>query len=180
MSEVTENLSSVPMADVRAIATYVASLGAPSEERRRKANALREQAHQRADDRTPGAAIYAAACATCHDGSRPPPYGGIDLALSTGPSGPSARNVTNVVLWGLPALDEQRRPIMPGFAGTLNDRQLADVLAYVRARFSDRPPWTDVDKDIREARAGGARVTTHPAPTPETAPAASRPQEARE
>jgi len=36
MSEVTENLSAVPAADVRALATYMASVaGAPSEERRR-------------------------------------------------------------------------------------------------------------------------------------------------
>jgi mono/diheme cytochrome c family protein len=180
MSEVTENLSTVSAADARAIATYVASLGAPSEERRRKANAIREQGQQHPDDRTPGGVIYAAACATCHDGSRAPPYGGIDLALSTGPSGPNARNVINVILWGLPALDEQRRPIMPGFAGTLNDRQLADLLAYVRARFSDRPPWTDVEKHIREARAGEPRGKIHPAPTLEAAPAASGPQEARE
>jgi mono/diheme cytochrome c family protein len=155
MSEVTENLGTVPAADVRAIATYMASVaGAPSAERRRNANAVRTQTRPGAEAGAPGAAIYAAACASCHDGSRPPPYGGIDLALSTGPSGPNARNVINVILWGLPALDEQRRPIMPGFAGTLNDRQLADLVAYIRARFSDKPPWTEVDKHIREARAG--------------------------
>src|SRR5262249_32635387 len=114
MSEVTENLSMVGAADARAIATYVASVAsAPSDERRRKADANREQTKQAADAHTPGAAIYAAACASCHDGSRPPPYGGIDLARSTGPSGPDAGNVINAILWGLPALDEQRRPIMP-------------------------------------------------------------------
>ena len=179
MSDVTENLASAPMTDVRAIASYVASL-VPSEERRRKTNAIREQARQAADSRTPGAAIYAAACANCHDGSRAPPYGGIDLALSTGPSGPNGRNVINVILWGLPALDEQRRPIMPGFAGTLSDRQLADLLAYVRARFSDKPPWIDLEKDIRAARAEEPRVKIHPAPSPDPAPAAPGQQEARE
>jgi mono/diheme cytochrome c family protein len=160
MSEVTENLSIAPAADVQAIATYMASVAGS------KANAMREQTRQAGG---PGAAIYAAACATCHDAGRPPPYGGIDLALSTGPSGPTARNVIDVILWGLPAQDEQPRPVMPGFAGTLNDRQLADLLAYVRARFSDKPAWTDIDKDIRDARAGGSRV--YPAPSPPFAPA---------
>lgn len=168
MSEVTENLSTVPASDVQAIATYIASIaGTRSGER----------AHARQSD-GPGAAIYAAACATCHDAGRAPPYGGIDLALSTGPSGPNARNLIDVILWGLPAADEQRRPIMPGFAGTLNDRQLADLLSYVRARFSDKPPWTDVDKDIREARAGGARV--YPAPSPPSPPAGPGQQEAHQ
>jgi mono/diheme cytochrome c family protein len=163
MSEVTENLSTVPASDVQAIATYMASVaGSPPDRRPSKKTG-------NADDRTPGAAIYAAACATCHDAGRPPPYGGIDLALSSGPSGPNARNVIDVILWGLPAQDEQRRPIMPGFAGSLNDRQLADLLAYVRARFSDKPPWTDIAKDIRDARAGGSRI--YPAPSPPSAPA---------
>jgi mono/diheme cytochrome c family protein len=165
MSEVTENLSAVPAADARAIATYLASRPSkPSEGRPRLAGASRAQAD------SPGAAIYAAACASCHDGSRAPPFGGIDLARSTGPSGPDARNVINLVLWGLPAQGEQRRPIMPGFAATLTDRQLGDLLAYVRARFSDKPPWTDVGKDIREARAGEPRV--YPAPSPGSAPVA--------
>src|SRR5262249_40075640 len=138
MSEVTENLSTAPATDVRAIATYMASAaGAPTGER--KPGERREQADG------PGRAIYAAACASCHDGSRAPPYGGIDLSRSTGPSGPNARNVVNVTLWGLPAEDEQHRPIMPGFAGVLNDRQLADLLAYLRARFSDKAPWTEVE-----------------------------------
>src|SRR6202022_4365772 len=63
MREVTENLASAPMTDVRAIASYVASL-VPSEERRRKADAGREQTRKA---NGPGAAIYGAACASCHD-----------------------------------------------------------------------------------------------------------------
>jgi len=173
MSEVTENLSTVPSEDVQAIATYVESVGGPASVAHRSNGAV--QARQPGG---PGTAIYAAACAQCHDAGRPPPYGGIDLARSTGPSGPTARNVIDVVLWGLPAADEQRRPIMPGFAGTLKDRQLADLLAYVRARFSDKPPWTDVEKDIRDVRAGGSRI--YPAPSPPSSPAAPGLEEARQ
>jgi mono/diheme cytochrome c family protein len=173
MSEVTDNLATVPASDVRAIATYMASVaGPPSDERRRKAGEPREQAGG------PGAAIYAAACASCHDGTRTPPFGGIDLALSTGPSGPTARNVVNVILWGLPAEDEQHRPIMPGFADVLNDRQLADLLAYVRARFSGKPAWTEVEKEIHAARSGDSRV--HPGPVPGLAHAVPGKQEARQ
>ena len=179
MSEVTENLSKVSTADVQAIATYVASVAdTSSDDSSSEDDADGEQPRQGADANSPGAAIYAAACASCHDGSRPPPYGGIDLARSTGPSGPDARNVINVILWGLPAQDEQRRPIMPGFAGTLSNQQLADLLAYVRARFSDEPPWEDIGKDIREGRAGASRI--YPASSTEPSPAAPGHQEARE
>jgi mono/diheme cytochrome c family protein len=170
MSEVTENLSAAPAPDVQAIASYAATIAGPASDKRRSKSTGDADAH-------PGAAIYAAACASCHDGSRAPPYGGIDLSLSTGPSGPSARNVINVILWGLPAQDEQRRPVMPGFAGTLSDRQLTDLLAYIRARFSDKPAWTDVDKHIREARAE-ARI--YPASSPPSVPAAPGLMEASE
>jgi mono/diheme cytochrome c family protein len=172
MSDVTDNLSIVPMADVRAIATYLASVAASASGERRA------KTERDANAGSPGAAIYAAACASCHDGSRPPPYGGIDLALSTGPSGPNARNVINVILWGLPALDEQHRPVMPGFAATLSDAQLADLLAYLRARFSDKPPWSEVDKHIRAARSGPPRVYPGPALHPAGEPAGLK--EARE
>jgi mono/diheme cytochrome c family protein len=174
MSDVTDNLSTVPIADVHAIATYVASVATPAPGERRAKGAQADDAHAA----SPGAAIYLAACASCHDGSRPPPYGGIDLAHSTGPSGPNARNVINVIMWGLPALDMEARPIMPGFAATLSDRQLADLLAYVRARFSDKAPWTEVDKHIREARGGQPRV--YPGPAPPPARGAPGQQEARQ
>jgi mono/diheme cytochrome c family protein len=188
MREVTENLASVPESDVQAIATYVASkFGEPSGERRDAAQALLERARhdgpgakpvsaevQRApggSDQGGGAAIYQAACATCHESGRPVPYGGIDLSLSTGPSGPNARNVMNVVLWGLPAAEGERSPIMPGFAGTLNDQQLAALLSYVRSRFSNKPPWTNVEADIRDARTGQRPVRVHPSPAADPAKA---------
>jgi len=173
MSEVTDNLAAVPMADVQAIATYMASVAGPH-----RASNTPSPRRERQGAGGPGAAIYAAACATCHDAGRAPPYGGIDLSLSTGPSGPTARNAINVILGGLPAEDEQRRPIMPGFAGVLNDRQMADLLAYVRARFSDKPPWTDVEKQIRDARTEQSRV--HPGPAPEPARGSPGEKEARQ
>jgi hypothetical protein len=43
---------------------------------------------------------------------------------------------------------------MPDFAGVLNDQQLAELLVYLRSRFSDKPPWSNVDADIRAARSG--------------------------
>ena len=109
-----------------------------------------------------GALVYQAACASCHDGGRPLPFGGINLALSTGPSGPNARNVINVVLWGLPPASGERSPIMPGFAGVLTDPQLVALLAYMRAQFSDKPPWADIAKDVGDARSGKRPVMVHP------------------
>jgi len=101
-----------------------------------------------------GAVIYASACAGCHQGPRAVPYGGIDLALSSAISGPNADNLVNVVLNGLPAAAGARSGIMPGFAATLNDRQLVALANYLRGRFSDKGQWQDVDKSVRDGRSG--------------------------
>src|SRR6202047_2238492 len=107
MAEVVSNLSSVREGDVRAIAIYMADMfGAPTPDRKQQAEAVLAQAKspnkspqvQASQNNAPGAAIYAAACATCHETERALPYGGVNLALSTAISGPDARNLANIVL----------------------------------------------------------------------------------
>jgi mono/diheme cytochrome c family protein len=170
MAPVIDNLAMLPETDLQAIAGYMAGIaGEPSAERQRAARALIERVRAERPGSEPaaaeaqtvgmagnaddtGARIYQAACAVCHDSARPPPFGGIDLALSTGPSGPNARNVINVVLWGLPPAEGERSPIMPGFANALTDQELAALLAYLRSRYSDQPTWSDIAQEIGDAR----------------------------
>src|SRR5207302_7839881 len=88
MAQVVSNLSSAPSSDVRAIAVYMADvLGTPTPDRKRQGEAALAQAKSGAAPAPQadavGASIYAAACASCHEGGRPPPYGGINLGLST-------------------------------------------------------------------------------------------------
>ena len=75
--------------------------------------------------------------------------------------GPKAYNVINVVLAGLPAAEEESSPIMPGFSDVLRDQQLVDLIGYLRSRFSDKPPWTDIAKDVHDARTGARAVVSH-------------------
>ena len=181
MTPVVDDLSSIPDADIAAIAAYMKDIiGEPSDKERLAGDALVEQARNQKpgsylptsvtesagqpDNIPSGAPIYRAACATCHNSGRPLPFGGIDLTLSSGPSAPEPRNFINVLLWGLPAADARHSPIMPGFATILTDRQLADLIGYVRAKFSNKPPWADIDKDIRNARSGVSPVEVYPAP----------------
>ena len=155
MAEVVTNLSSVSASEVRAIATYMADIsGAPAQNRRLKDEAALAQARAGAAAQAyaPGAAIYAAACATCHDSGRPPPFGGINLALSTTISGPDPRNLANIVLAGVRPVEGERSPIMPAFADSMNDAEIAVLLNYLRARFSDQPAWSGLDKTIEDAR----------------------------
>ncbi|MBS0420439.1 MAG: cytochrome c [Proteobacteria bacterium] len=144
MAAVSQNLSSVPDADVKAIASYVATV---------IGNQPREKIRpEGASGNDTGAAIYAAACASCHDGSRPLPFGGVKLMLSTAVTGESATNLINVVLEGLRPPEGTTGAIMPGFSSTLTDGQLESLVAYIRSNLGSQLPWTDIESSVREAR----------------------------
>jgi mono/diheme cytochrome c family protein len=190
MAAVTANLGSVPEADVRAIAVYIASLiGESSEERRRRAEALIKEISSSLPNRLPGSAdsqappvieaadnslgavIYAGACSTCHESGRPLPYGGLHLRLSTGLHAPDGRNVVNVVLAGLPPAEGERAPQMPGFAGAMNEPQLVSLLQYLRSRFSDAPPWSDLEEIVQERLTGREKFDVTPSDGEQAVPA---------
>ena len=157
MAEVVGNLSAVPDSDIRAIATYMAGVfGAPTPDRKQRGEQVLAQVKsppaQAAKTDAAGGAIYAAACAGCHETSRALPYGGVNLALSTALSGPDPRNAANIVLSGVRAVEGERSPIMPGFADSMSDAQIAALLNYLRSRFSNQPAWAGIEKAVAEAR----------------------------
>jgi mono/diheme cytochrome c family protein len=174
MAQVVSNLSSVPESDVRAIAVYMAGqFGAPTPDRKRRGDEVLAQAKSPAMQTVAtgtGASIYAAACATCHETARPLPYGGVNLGLSTAISSPDARNAANIVLSGVHPVEGERSPIMPGFAPSMSDEQIAALLNYLRARFSNRPAWTGLEKTIADARRTQT-VFLQTSPGPHNAPA---------
>ena len=89
-----------------------------------------------------GAAIYAAACASCHASGRPLPYGGVNLALSTAITSPDPRNLANIVLSGVQAVEGERSPIMPGFAASMTDAQVVGAVE-LSARALQQPAAMD-------------------------------------
>lgn len=170
MGPVADNLAVVSDQDVKAIAVYVADMmGRPTPERRQQGEALVTAATRDGTGSKPqsggsqtvaaavpagdaGGAIYASACAMCHESGRPVPFGGMSLSLSTAVSADSPRNLINLLLAGLPAADGKRGPIMPGFAATLTDPQISALVTYLRANFSRKAPWTDIASPLRDAR----------------------------
>jgi len=160
MAEVIRNLAQVPESDIKAMATYVASLaGAPSKERQDQASrAIARSRGQGTPSRAatvqmPGAAIYAGACASCHgEAGRQPPDPALNLALSTSVRAASPNNLVRVVLGGIGRADNQPGPQMPGFAGALTEKQTAELVDYVRANFTDRPAFAGLDVAIKKAK----------------------------
>jgi mono/diheme cytochrome c family protein len=177
MAEVVSNLSSVSESDVRAIAIYMAGVfGTPTPAQKNQGEAALAQAKSPApvtlpsDVNAAGASIYTAACASCHETSRAVPYGGVNLALSTALSSPDPRNAVNMVLSGIRPVEGERSPIMPGFAASMNDDQISALLRFLRARFSNQPPWIGVEKTVADARQTQT-VLLQTSPGPRSAPA---------
>lgn len=150
MAEVAANLSSVPESDVRAIAVYMTSVFGPPPQATRADLKSPSARSTPADD--PGALIYQAACATCHEAGSPLPYSGINLRLSTALSAPEPRNAANVILGGIRPVGGERSPIMPGFANSMTDEQIAALLNYLRGRFSTKAAWSGIEQIVRDAR----------------------------
>ena len=59
---------------------------------------------------------------------------------------------------------------MPAFANTLSDTQLADLLAYMRERFTDEAPWEGIADQVKETRDGTRHVAVRPSDGIERAP----------
>jgi mono/diheme cytochrome c family protein len=178
MAEVVSNLSDVQDSDIHAIATYMATVfGAPTLDRRQRGAEVLAQVRSPAALMSPanaaGAAIYEAACATCHESGRRLPYGGVNLALSTALSVPDARNAANIILSGIRPVEGERSPIMPGFAASMSDAQIATLLDYLRTRFSSQLPWAVLEKTVAAARHDQI-VFLQTSQGPNTAPDASQ------
>jgi mono/diheme cytochrome c family protein len=177
MAEVTGNLAGLPDADVAAIATYVASLiGTTSPERMLQAEELRKKTGDAlavsaaSDSQTVpsngadrGAAIYRAACATCHESRRPLPFGGLPFDLSTAVNASDPQNIINVVMFGLPPADGELSAVMPAFGGSLGDADIVALLQHLRRTFSKRPDWTGLAGQVADTRSGAYYVRVRPA-----------------
>jgi mono/diheme cytochrome c family protein len=164
MAEVVRNLAQVPEEDVRAIATYVASLDARSAEQRRKASesalarvgrgaeraaSAKEAKESKESALAAGAAVYAEACAECHDRGRDGQGGALALPLATGLTMPTPRNLIYITRDGIVPAEGEHGPWMPSYRGALSERQLADLVIYLRS-LTDQPPWTDVPGEVRK------------------------------
>jgi mono/diheme cytochrome c family protein len=184
MVQVTAQLASVNDADIKALATYVAAqMGVGAEQPAvtqastapavplTSADSLASPAAP-TDSSDKGAAIYAAACSSCHESGRPQPFGGLDFHDSTAVNADNPQNIINMVLYGLPATDSRKAGIMPGFAGALDQDQIVALLNYLRANFTDKPAWENAATLVADTLSGKTRVKTFSADGVERMPGA--------
>ncbi|WP_449424854.1 c-type cytochrome [Rhodanobacter lindaniclasticus] len=144
MSDVVEHSTQYfSDADLAAIARYLKSLpaqdpnDAPNHYDDRVAKALWQ-----GDDSQPGAAIYLDNCAACHrsDGQG---YARVFPALAGNPvlQTADATSLINLVLQGDTLVATRTAPstfTMPGFAWRLSDREVADVVTFIRGSWGNQ------------------------------------------
>lgn len=160
MGPVAHGLGQAAPEDVRAIAVYIEHrmhAGAAQPRTSTAAGAAPDSQDARAEAAARaypvGATIFSGACAGCHGAGAPMLLAGrAGLQHLTALQSGTADNALLAILQGLRAPTLDRGPLMPPFAETLGDAQIAAVAAYVRARFTDRPPWPDLERSVARAR----------------------------
>ena len=158
MGEAVDNsLRYLTPADISAMVTYLRSVSAIAtpdlpEPKASPASALYAEGPAANID-PHGRAVYAGACAGCHDWSGVSPV--IPYATLTGVrsvNDPTAINVVQVILSGAHRQFADERTNMPAFGGAYSDVEIASLANYVTARFGAQPSAVTADK-IAELRA---------------------------
>jgi nicotinate dehydrogenase subunit B len=151
MGPVARDLAEAPEADRRAMAAYLAETmrgSAPLQPPAIDKAAAAAAAHPRA------AQLFEGACAACHTtGATMMLQGRPGLERGSPLWEADPRDTLKIVLDGLDPPIGESGPFMPAFADTFRDDDLAELTAYLRARYSDLPAWKDLSAAVRKARA---------------------------
>ncbi|GAA5235338.1 c-type cytochrome [Verticiella sediminum] len=178
MAPVIHGLAELPDSDVRAITTYLMALpgetdagGVASAQAGAKAAAAPAGpagAPAQADtarlfpQHANGERIYQNACAVCHEAGSGPTLFGVKplLGLNTNLHAATPDNLIQVILNGIQTPADDALGYMPAFRDSLDDRQIADLVGYLRSRFAPgQPAWREVADAAGRMRAAGH--TTH-------------------
>lgn len=159
MTPVVDLLADQSDDDIAALATYVLSFQSAKPDADAAAVAFAEE-RQLAN--TPGATmsagldpalkpgfdIFMRSCVSCHrKGEKFTP-----LALASTINGADPRNVVHIALNGLRPPRASRGFTMPANAW-MSDKDVADLLRFLRAQFTRKEPWPNLEQTIREVRA---------------------------
>jgi cytochrome c553 len=165
MTEVTRDSLALPIvsdSDVRAIAVYFADLDHASARVAGIAAATSEAlgtsplGSGQEDD--PDADIYASACISCHYNAAPVPLPvRPELSLNSALTLPEPTNFIQAVLKGVGDTGGAPGLVMPEYASSLSDGEIARLAAYLRRSRTKSPPWTNLEKKVAVIRRASAK-----------------------
>jgi mono/diheme cytochrome c family protein len=150
-------VSKVPESDVRALAIYFADIDRASvheiavEPAVKTALATSYLGSDQEYD--PDARLYASACISCHYNSGPAPRAARpELALNSALTLSEPTNFIQTVLNGIGNTEGAPGLVMPAYASSLSDAEIASLAAYLRRTRTKLPPWTDLENKVAAIR----------------------------
>lgn len=154
---VREATSKVSESDTRAIATYLASFhqdNTKNETQKAQSQATKLALKTLTPPQSDGASMFNSGCAACHhSGDGPKPYGvRPELWLSTTLYLDKPDNVINVVLDGVQNPAHSDLGYMAPFRYSYSDKQVAELVNYMRIEFAGKEPWQDLEKTVARIR----------------------------
>jgi nicotinate dehydrogenase subunit B len=156
MAPVIKDLAALPDQDIRAMSVYLASFneGAIGKAEQQALALQLETSTAAGAASSPGARLYRGACAVCHEVGGAPLFGSRpSLALNSNLHSAAPDNLIQVILHGIAAPASSDLGYMPGFKDNFSDRQVAELVSYLRGQFApDKPAWSGVDAAIARVR----------------------------
>jgi len=166
MAEVVRELATVPDADIRAMATYLAAFQpAPVPHDSELPGRVVARAASGQGRLLGGAQrMFDSACAACHhDGDGPTLLGAnVPLALNSNLTSARPDNLLRTILDGVREPASREIGFMPAFRDALDDAQIAELAGYMRARFAPQEPdWENLPGSVARVRASGPAAVGH-------------------
>jgi cytochrome c553 len=152
----------VPDSDIRAIAVYIADVDHASA-RVVGIETMTREALMTSDlgigqEHDPDADLYASACISCHYNSGPVPLSARpELALNSALTLPEPTNFIQAVLRGVSDREGAPGLVMPQYASSLSDAEIARLGAYLRRTRTKYPAWTDLESRVSAIRRESAK-----------------------
>jgi mono/diheme cytochrome c family protein len=152
----------VPDSDVRAIAVYFADMDhanarvAAIDPTTREAVATSSLGSGQENDSD--ADLYASACISCHYNGGPGPLvARPELSLTSALTLPEPTNFIQAVLKGVGDTGGAPGLVMPEYASSLGNGEIARLAAYLRRTRTKSPPWTNLEKKVAAIRRASAK-----------------------
>lgn len=151
----------VPEADVRALAVYFADVDHASVQETSVEPVVKSAiatSYLGSDQEyDPDARLYASACMSCHYNSGPAPLPARpELALNSALMLPEPNNFIQAVLKGIGNADGAPGLVMPSYASSFSDAEVARLADYLRRTRTKLPPWTDLENKVAALRGDSA------------------------
>jgi nicotinate dehydrogenase subunit B len=157
MAPVVKELAALPDEDIRAMASYLASFNTPDagDAPQRAVQTVADAQAASAGLAGVGQQLFSGACSACHHDGDGPTLLGVNLPLALNSNLHSERpdNLIRVILDGVREPASRDIGFMPAFRHSLNERQVVDLVAYMRRRFAPgKPAWPQLGAAVKRLR----------------------------